>query len=57
MNQAASKQLMLSAKEARDLHSEVYNLLAEIARLNAELKKAGQGAPVNTLTADGGSFR
>lgn len=53
MNQAGSKQLVLSAKEARDLHSELFNLLEEIARLNAEPKKEES----HNLRADGGGFR
>ena len=54
MNQSNSKLLTLNAEEARNLHAEIYNLLA----LTAELSKS---APVvqNSLqiNMDGGGFK
>jgi len=52
MNQTGGKQLSLSADEARNLHSDIFNLLANIAEL--------QSTPVitqtQTLDLDGGGF-
>ena len=35
MNQTGSKQLALSAEEARNLHADIFNLLANIAELQS----------------------
>ncbi len=51
MNQTGSKQLALSAEEARNLHADIFNLLANIAEL--------QSNPTTQTTAiglDGGGF-
>ena len=51
MNQTNSKALILSAEEARNLHAEVFALLAEILRL-------GKNAPEEpkSVEMDGGDF-
>ena len=54
MNQTGSKQLALSADEARNLHADIFNLLANVA----ELQSQGMAEPVQTttLSLDGGGF-
>lgn len=52
MNQTGSKQLALSAEEARNLHADIFNLLANIAELQAVPQSAVQ-APTGL---DGGGF-
>jgi hypothetical protein len=52
MNQTGSKQLCLSTDEARNLHADIFNLLANIAELSAS-------ASTNVPTVsglDGGGF-
>ena len=52
MNQTGSKQLALSADEARNLHADIFNLLANIAEL-----QTGPQTVVQTATGlDGGGF-
>jgi hypothetical protein len=52
MNQTGSKQLALSAEEARNLHADIFNLLANIAELQAGPQQVAQ-APAGL---DGGGF-
>ena len=52
MNQTGSKQLSLSADEARNLHADIFNLLANIA----ELQIQPESAQTTTVSFDGGSF-
>jgi hypothetical protein len=52
MNQTGSKQLALSADEARNLHADIFNLLANIA----ELQAVPDSAPATALSLDGGGF-
>jgi hypothetical protein len=52
MNQTGSKQLALSAEEARNLHADIFNLLANIAELQAGPQQVTQ-APAGL---DGGGF-
>lgn len=57
MNQLNSKDLTLTAKEARDLHNEVFGLLAQIADLSKQvqyLNTLGQNA--SDVSMDGGTF-
>ena len=54
MNQTASRQLILNADEARNLHSDIFNLLAIIAELQQtkkEIKEDTEGM------IDGGGFK
>ena len=53
MNQTNSKRLSMSAEDARNLHSEIFAMLARIAELT-ESKEEVQ--PLN-VTMDGGSFK
>ena len=57
LNQSGGKQLLLSAKEARDLHFEVLNLLAQISDLELKIRALEAGAPQQAVIADGGKFR
>jgi hypothetical protein len=53
LNQTNGKQLVLSAQEARNLHTDIYSLLANIAEL-----KAGSGNDdVIQISMDGGGFK
>jgi hypothetical protein len=54
MNQSNGKQLVLSAQEARNLHADIYSLMAEIAALASG--KAGKEETVE-INMDGGGFR
>lgn len=54
MNQSGSKQLMLSADEARNLHADVFILLANFA----EAQSAAETAADNlSIDMDGGGFK
>jgi len=55
MNQTNAKELTLSALEARNLHAELFELLAHIADLT-EIKKEIAAESVITAVGDGGSF-
>ena len=52
MNQTGSKQLALSADEARNLHADIFNLLANIA----ELQIQSEPTQTTAVSFDGGSF-
>jgi hypothetical protein len=52
MNQTNAKQLVLSADDARNLHSDIYALLANIA----EMRSAG-GGDIVQIAMDGGRFK
>lgn len=53
LNQTNAKQLVLSADDARNLHTDIYALLANIA----ELKSSGSGEIVQIGVMDGGRFK
>ncbi len=53
MNQSGSKDLVLTATEARNIHSDIFELLAVIAQLTEIQKKAPETIQFN---ADGGKF-
>lgn len=53
MNQTGSKQLALSADEARNLHADIFNLLANIAELQSTETAA---TTPTTISLDGGGF-
>ena len=52
MNQTGSKQLALTAEEARNLHSDIYVLLANLA----ETQETSVSEQVNSISVDGGGF-
>lgn len=53
MNQTQSKQLILSAVEARNLHADIFALLAQIAELT---DKPPAEPAVTQIGMDGGKF-
>jgi hypothetical protein len=52
MNQANGKLLTLNPQEARNLHAEIYDLMATIANLAQQ----APAAKVSVVSMDGGSF-
>ena len=55
MNQTNSKDLTLSALDARNLHNDVFELLTQIAALTA-IKEAEDTVAVVNVEMDGGDF-
>lgn len=53
MNQTQKKDVLLSAQEARNLHAEIFTLLAQIA----ELSRREPEPSVTQISMDGGGFR
>jgi hypothetical protein len=53
MNQSGSKQIMLSADEARNLHADIYALLANLV----ETQNATIDQPSTENFMDGGGFK
>lgn len=53
MNQSGSRQLMLSADEARNLHADIYVLLANLA----EMQTGSNDNPSSEISMDGGGFK
>ncbi len=56
MNQSTGKILTLNAEEARSLHAEIYDLMATIAGLTAQLNSAPNITNVS-IGMDGGTFK
>lgn len=52
MNQTGGKQLALSAEEARNLHADIFNLLANMA----ELQTTSSSVLTAPTSLDGGGF-
>jgi len=52
MNQTGSKQLQLSAEEARNLHADIFNLLANLA----EMQNTREPEQATNISLDGGGF-
>ena len=55
MNQTNAKELNLSALEARNIHSEIFELLTKINDLTEVRKQSDDNATVN-VEFDGGNF-
>lgn len=55
MNQTNSKDLTLSALDARNLHNDIFELLAQIAALTSIREEHDDSAPLN-VQFDGGDF-
>jgi hypothetical protein len=53
MNQTNAKQLVLSAQEARNLHNDIYALMANIAELSTSAPKE----EIIQISVDGGGFK
>lgn len=56
MNQTSSKQLIFSAEEARNLHADIFALLANLAEMQAKPKKEPE-PQVSEISLDGGGFK
>jgi hypothetical protein len=54
MNQTNAKLLTLNADEARNLHTEIYNLLASMTELSFNPQKPEE---IIQIKMDGGSFK
>ena len=54
MNQSNGKLLTLNQQEARNLHAEIYDLMATISNLS---KTATVDTSVTNISMDGGSFK
>jgi hypothetical protein len=54
MNQTQKKDLILTAPEARNLHADIFALLAQLAELTEQPKNTGG---VSQISMDGGGFR
>ena len=54
MNQTASKQLIMTSDEARNLHNDIFNLLANLAELQS--KPSDRVQKSDQVSLDGGSF-
>jgi uncharacterized membrane protein YccC len=55
MNQLRQQELRLTATEANNILSDVFSLLSQIARLEAQL--AETAVPVTDVIVDGGGFK
>ena len=55
MNQSQSKQLILCAQEARNLHADLFDLLNHCATISQKLQEKRQDDVVS-VGMDGGSF-
>ena len=55
MNQLKHSELRLTSVEANNLHSDIFALLAQISRLQAQLEQ-GQ-AEITEVIMDGGGFK
>ena len=55
MNQTASRQLTLNADEARNLHSDIFQLLAIIAELQQSEPETVE--KISQINFDGGGFK
>lgn len=54
MNQSQKKDLTLSAQEVRNIHADIFNLLAQIAELT---KNPQVDEEVTQIVMDGGGFK
>lgn len=56
MNQTNSRQLSLSADEARNLHADIFAILANMAELTSNLQVKTQNNNELVVGLDGGNF-
>jgi hypothetical protein len=57
MNQTGGRNLMLTANEARSLHSDLFDLLNHCSTLSKQLAAAKSGDSVISIAVDGGGFK
>ena len=56
MNQTRSKDILFTADDARNLHTEVFGLLTQIADLTAKLENNQSGDDTTVIEMDGGRW-
>lgn len=58
MNQTRSKDILLTADDARNLHTEIFGILAQVSDLTAKLSslEAGPKEELIVIDFDGGKF-
>ena len=56
MNQTGSKTLSLSGDEARNLHTEIFDLLARLAEYDSMANEIGPSNEVIQISLDGSKF-
>jgi hypothetical protein len=56
MNQSNGKLVTLNPQEARNLHAEIYDLMATIANLSKEINNPGAVSGSISVSMDGGKF-
>ena len=56
MNQTNSRQLILSAEEARNLHADLFALLANLAEMQTKPKNEPE-PEITEVSLDGGGFK
>lgn len=56
MNQTHSRDLVLTAQDARSLHTDIFAVLALVAELTAKLESGGGGDSIQ-VSMDGGGFK
>jgi predicted nucleic acid-binding Zn-ribbon protein len=55
MNQSGGRELILGAKEARDLQHEIFALLDQVSEMEKKLRNPNNNS--TELAADGGGFK
>ena len=55
MNQTHSRELTMSAQDARSLHSDIFAVLALVTEISAKMENTGNS--VIQLEVDGGGFK
>jgi hypothetical protein len=57
LNQAGSRELLLTATEARNIHTEIFELLAEITKLQEKVIQLTENpVGITEVEMDGGGF-
>ena len=56
MNQTRSKDILFTADDARNLHTEIFGLLSQIADLSAKLENNQPGDDTTIIEMDGGRW-
>jgi hypothetical protein len=57
MNQTGKKDLTLTANDARNLHSDIFALLALVAELSGKLQLDSESNNIQDIWMDGGGFK
>lgn len=55
MNQTQSRELVMSAQDARNLHADIFAILALVTELTAKVNEAGED--IIQVSMDGGGFK